>query len=323
MINPEVVQYQPLAETFEPEYVNAFEVGSKFLNSTGSFGLNVTAFYYDYTDYQVSQIVDRISLNENFDATSAGVEFEAIWRPTPNFRMDANVGFLKTRIGDGEGSIDVMNRTQGNEDWLVVRPWVQVPSNCIAPKHMVEAIYAHPITNSLQSYALSALCGGSKRIGSFSPDFPADSIVYQYDFWTGLEYNPLTDAPNGGRGFEADISGNELPNAPRWTVNIGAQYTWHFSGSELTLRGDYYRQADSYFRVYNTEYDEIRGWDNVNLSATWELPERNLAVQAYVKNLFDDAPIVDAFTNSDDSMLTTNVFTLDPRLWGVSLTKRF
>lgn len=322
-INPLVVQYQPLAETFEPEYVNAFEVGSKFLNSTGSFGLNVTAFYYDYTDYQVSQIVDRISLNENFDATSAGVEFEAIWRPTPNFRMDANVGFLKTRIGDGEGSIDVMNRTQGNEDWLVVRPWVQVPSNCIAPKHMVEAIYAHPITNSLQSYALSALCGGSKRIGSFSPDFPADSIVYQYDFWTGLEYNPLTDAPNGGRGFEADISGNELPNAPRWTVNIGAQYTWHFSGSELTLRGDYYRQADSYFRVYNTEYDEIRGWDNVNLSATWELPERNLAVQAYVKNLFDDAPIVDAFTNSDDSMLTTNVFTLDPRLWGVSLTKRF
>ena len=303
--------------------MNAFEVGSKFLNQDGSLGLNVTAFYYDYTDYQVSQIVDRISLNENFDATSVGVEFETIWRPTENFRLDANVGFLKTEIGDGESSIDVMNRTQGNEDWVLLRPWVQVPSNCIAPKAMVEAVYNNMITNMLAPYALSALCGGSLRIGSFDPDFPAENPFYQFDQWTGTPYNPLVDAPNGGRGFAADLSGNELPNAPRWTVNLGAQYTWHFSTSELTLRGDYYRQADSYFRVYNTEYDELRGWDNVSMSVTWEHAPTNTVVQAYVKNLFDDAPIVDAFTNSDDSMLTTNVFTLDPRLWGVSLTKRF
>lgn len=46
-------------------------------------------------------------------------------------------------------------------------------------------------------------------------------------------------------------------------------------------------------------------------------------MQAYVKNVFDDAPIVDAFTNSDDTGLTTNVFTLDPRLFAVRLTKSF
>ncbi|WP_297802731.1 TonB-dependent receptor [uncultured Brevundimonas sp.] len=322
-IDPRIVQYQPLAETFEPEYVNAFEVGSKFLNQTGTFGLNVTAFFYDYTDYQVSQIVDRISLNENFDATSAGIEFEAVWRPTENFRMDANIGFLKTEIADGEKSIDVMNRTQGNADWVVLRPWVQVPSNCIAPVYMVDAIYNNMITNMLAPYALSALCGGSIRIGSFDPDFPAENPFFQFDQWTGTPYNPLVDAPNGGRGFDADLSGNELPNAPRWTVNIGAQYTWRFSNSDLTLRGDYYRQAESYFRVYNTEYDQLKGWDNVGVSLTWQSQASNMVVQAYVKNLFDDAPIVDAFTNSDDSMLTTNVFTLDPRVWGISIAKRF
>ncbi|MNE62891.1 hypothetical protein D3C80_1582030 [compost metagenome] len=48
-----------------------------------------------------------------------------------------------------------------------------------------------------------------------------------------------------------------------------------------------------------------------------------LAVQVYAKNLFDDAPIVDAFTNSDDSMLTTNVFTLEPRLIGVNVSQKF
>lgn len=144
-------------------------------------------------------------------------------------------------------------------------------------------------------------------------------------FWafTGITYNPLTDAPNGGRGFAADLSGNELPNAPRWTANVGAQYTWNLGGGDLTLRGDYYRQAESYFRIHNTEYDRLKGWDNLNMSVTWESQARDMVVQAFVKNVFDDAPIVDAFTNSDDSMLTTNVFTLDPRLWGFSVTKRF
>ncbi|MDP0983559.1 TonB-dependent receptor, partial [Klebsiella variicola] len=85
--------------------------------------MNLTAFYYDYTDYQVSQIVDRISLNENFDARMMGLELETVFQPTPNLRLDANIGYLDTKIGDGEGSIDVMNRTQGNPDWMVLRPW--------------------------------------------------------------------------------------------------------------------------------------------------------------------------------------------------------
>ncbi len=39
--------------------------------------------------------------------------------------------------------------------------------------------------------------------------------------------------------------------------------------------------------------------------------------------VFDDAPITDSFTNSDDSLLSTNIFTLDPRIVGFSATKRF
>lgn len=317
-INPEVVQYMPLASTFEPEYVDAFEIAIKGDYFDNRLRLNATAFYYDYKDYQVSQIVDRISLNENFDATSMGLEVEGIYQVTRNFRLDANLGFLKTKIGSGEQSIDVMNRTQGNEDWMVLRPWIQVPSNCIAPTKHVEKVLATP--SAQQWFALTALCGGSSRYGSFTPDIKTSLKFYdQY----GFTYNPFTDAPNSGKGFYADLGGNELPNAPRWTANIGAQYTWEIGSSALTLRGDYYRQADSYFRVYNTEYDRIRGWDNLNFAVTWEFPAQNLSAQAYVKNVFDDAPIVDAFTNSDDSMLTTNVFTLDPRLWGLSLTKRF
>lgn len=319
-INPIVVQYLPQSSTFAPEFLNAYEIGLKSNLLDRRLRLNATAFYYDYTDYQVSQIVDRISLNENFDAESMGLELEVAYQVTPRFRIDGNFGYLKTRIADGEGSIDVMDRTQGNPDWMVLRPWVQVPSNCVAPTALVEKIVSSNFGDALNQLALQVLCGGSKNYGSFDPTFVGGT-----PFWAlyGITYNPLKDAPNNGRGFMADLGGNELPNAPRWTASIGAEYMWNIGSANVTLRGDYYRQAESYFRVYNTEYDRLKGWGNANLSVAIENPSNGVTFSAYVKNVFDDAPIVDAFTNSDDTMLTTNVFTLDPRVFGFSLSKIF
>jgi outer membrane receptor protein involved in Fe transport len=344
--DPSIVRYLPLAQTFEPEYVNAFEIGTKNSLMNGRITLNLTAFYYDYTNYQVSQIIDRISLNENFDATSMGLEFEAAWRPSRSFRLDTNVGYLDTRIKDGESSIDVMNRTQGNDDWVLVRPWVQVPSNCIAPKAAVEAVLQSPFSQGsdggLGPYALAALCSASGRLGDYEPDPTQPEGQLPYYALLGFTYDPLlpydpdlnplgmlgstgprSGAPNGGQGFAADLGGNELPNSPHLTFNIGAQYTLFLDAFELTLRGDYYRQSESFSRVYNTEYDRLRGWDNANLAITLENRDWDLTLQAYVKNVFDNTPITDTFTNSDDTGLTANVFTLDPRIIGFSVMKRF
>ena len=109
------------------------------------------------------------------------------------------------------------------------------------------------------------------------------------------------------------------------TFNIGAQYTFFIEGGdwELTFRGDYYRQSKSYARIYNTTYDRLKAWDNANLAVTLTRPESGFAMQLYVKNLVDDAPITDFFTNADDTGLSTNVFTMDPRIIGFSVTKKF
>ncbi|RYI16142.1 MAG: TonB-dependent receptor, partial [Acetobacteraceae bacterium] len=217
----------------------------------------------------------------------------------------------------------VMDRTQGNEDWVVVRPWLQVPSNCIAPRQYVETILNSPFGDSFGLSALSALCGGSVRTGSFNPDFSPENFPIPLYLLYGFTYDYLTEAPNGGRGFFADLGGNNLPNAPELTANLGVQYTWFRSNYEVTLRGDHYWQSSSYARVYNTEYDQLRAWDNTNLSLELYVPGRELTVRAYVKNVFDKSPIVDAFTNSDDSGLTTNVFTLDPRIFAVNVSIKF
>jgi len=331
--NPQVVQYQFLPQTFRPEFLNAFEIGIKNSFDGGRFTFNATGFFYDYKDYQISQIVDRIAYNENFDATSWGLEFEAAWRPSRAFRVDANFGYLRTRLGKGSQSIDVMDRTQGNKDWVVLRPWVQVPSNCIAPRVLVEKIL--PSANEV---ALAALCPGANRIGTFNPNvstkFPLH-LLYGFTYDPFAPYNPGTvglninqggsGAPNGGRGFFADVGGNELPNAPRWTGNIGAQYTFFVNDGdwELTFRGDYYRQSKSFARIYNTEIDRLKSWGNLNAAVTLARPKSDLVFQFYVKNLLNDAPITDFFINSDDTGLTSNVFTLDPRIFGFSFTKKF
>lgn len=319
-INPQVIQYQPLADKFEPENVNSFEIGTKNSFANGRVRLNATAFYYDYENYQVSQIEDRISLNQNFDARIWGVELEGVFQVTERFRIDSNVGYLNTRIADGEGAVDVMNRTQGDPDWVLLRPWVQVPSNCIAPTKHVEKIISSGMPDEIVMWGLQGLCSGSKRYGTFNPEF--ESFMPLWALF-GFTYDGVTEAPNGGRGIDADLSGNELPNSPNWTANFGAQYTIPIDGWDLTLRGDYYFQGKSFGRIYNTEYDRLRSWDNLNLSLSIENPNRDLVFTAYVKNVFDKTPITDMFTNSDDTGLTTNVFTLDPRLIAFSVSKRF
>ena len=330
--------------TFDPEFVNAFEIGAKNVLMGGGLIFNATAFYYDYKDYQVSQIIDRIALNENFDAEIWGLEFETLWSPTPNLRFNANLGYLDTRIADGEKSIDMMDRTAGNDEWVTMKNWIQFPSNCIVPRGFLEdaiagwrasplAGYSGPEFTDLQAliFLFDSPCVnlyGEDR----SSNFGAFPLHY---FYTGVSYHPFdpaggdpwgvsTEEANWGAGFYKELGGNELPNAPHWTVNIGSQYSFDFlEGWRGTVRADAYWQSQSYHRIYNFEpYDKLHGWYNANLSV-WVENDDGLKIEAYVKNLLDADPITDAFLNSDDSGLTTNVFILDPRLIGLSIKKEF
>jgi iron complex outermembrane receptor protein len=214
---------------------------------------------------------------------------------------------------------------------MVLRPWVQNASNCVAPTAVVEKVVqwiaeqqqANPSLTNSNIQALSALCTPLNPIGNFGYT-PGGLGYIQGILGPGVTYDPVTDAPNGGQGFNADLGGKQLPNSPHWTGNFGAQYTFFLpNNASLAMRGDYYRQSSSYARVYNTSIDRLKAWDNVNLSVTLDLPSSGWTWQLYVKNLMNKTPLTDAFVNSDDSNLTTNVFTLDPRIIGLSVRKEF
>jgi outer membrane receptor protein involved in Fe transport len=344
-INPLIVKNLFLPQTFEPEFNNAFEIGTKNTFGNGKYSLNLSGFFYDYKNYQISQIQDRIAYNENFDVMTWGLEIEAAWRPSHRIRIDSTLGYLRTKLAKDSKSIDVMNRTQGNPDWILLRPWLQAPSNCVAPRAYVE----HLLTLGAGTLAnLAALCATSSRLGDYDPRTP--NVIpletrYGFTFDPFLPYDPTkvgaivaydptnpddwinrtSGAPNQGRGFDANLAGNELPNAPRITFNVGGEYSIPLESNKWSavLRADYYYQAKSFARIYNTEFDRIRSWSNVNMSFTLDNERNGLSFQIYVKNVFNKSPITDFFVNSDDTGLTANVFTLDPRIIGGSARVKF
>ncbi len=69
--------------TFKPEFVDAFELGTKNTLLDGALTFNADVFYYNYENYQISRIVDRTSINDNFDAHVKGAEIESTWEPFP------------------------------------------------------------------------------------------------------------------------------------------------------------------------------------------------------------------------------------------------
>ena len=107
--------------------------------------------------------------------------------------------------------------------------------------------------------------------------------------------------PNGGEGFDKNLSGNQLPNTPPFTLSLGAQYSMPLSADwAATARADGYWQGNSFARVFNDRpYDQLHGYTNLNLTLIFTNQDGWQAM-AYMKNVFNTTAITGAFLNSDD-----------------------
>jgi len=306
--------------TFAPEFVNAYELGTKNSLLDGSMTLNGDIFYYDYKGYQISQIVDRTSINLNFNAKVQGAELEASYEPIPGLKFNLTGGYERTRVDNGEKAIDLMDRTAGTPGWMVVRPFFTDTSNCVFPATIVRQI--------LQAIPSGALADGISAACDIAY-FQSYSVIPNFghtdkNIFATNGFDPSTDAPNGGAGFYKNLGGNDLPNAPHFTTSLAADYTIPVSEDwAATLHSDFYWQSQSFARIFNDRpYDKLRGYSNVNLALILTSAD-GWQVMGYLKNVFDTTAITGAFLNSDDTALTTNVFVTDPRLFGVRVTKNW
>jgi outer membrane receptor protein involved in Fe transport len=298
---PAAVGVGSVKANFDPEYVNAFEVGMKNTFLEGRLTANLTAFYYNYSNYQVAEIVSETQVVQNVNARLAGLEFESTWRPIRPLQMDLTAGLLRTRLRNSE-AIDPLNITNGDPGLTLVKS--SAAGNCAAPTAALSNLIAiieqqpgapHVTGVSGNPAALLGVCGGA--------------------------YSGLGIVPSQGEATQLD--GHELPNAPSWTVSLGTQYTWSLRDNwTTTLRGDFYAQGNSYARIYNTAVDRLRGWQDVNTSLQFS-NGRAWQAQLFVKNVFDKQPVVNLFFADAVTGSYAQGFTIEPRVYGANVTVSF
>jgi iron complex outermembrane receptor protein len=83
---------------FNPEKLNTYEGGVKTRLLDRTLTLNLSAFYYDYSDLQISQVIGLARfINNAAAATIKGAELEADWQPSDHWSINANATYLDAR----------------------------------------------------------------------------------------------------------------------------------------------------------------------------------------------------------------------------------
>ncbi|MEZ5559452.1 MAG: TonB-dependent receptor [Pseudomonadales bacterium] len=285
-------------ETFDPEYINSLELGAKTKLFDGRMQANTTLFYYDYEGLQTTKIIDRTSVNENIDAKVMGLEAELIWVPTENLRFDAFFSWLDTEI-DGSESVDPANPTNGDPNWITA-------------KNVGADVFLVPVSGTWDP----SQCGVSIDCANIFESNPVDGAG-----------NPLPVQPNLVQvpiGIPVDLDGNQLPNAPEFSIKLGVEYSFRLrDGMELVPRFDYYWQDKFYYRIYNSKQDQIDSWDIMNASVTLYSGDDTWYVEGFVKNLKDDDYITGGYFTDASSANFSNVFILEPRTFGLTAGYHF
>ncbi len=304
--------------TFAPEKVDAFEIGVKSTLMDGGLAINSALFVYDYAGLQVTRIKNNTSINENIGSSIRGLELEANWRPLfmPGLLVDVTYSALRAHVRD-TASIDPINRTGGNPDYIVLNnidPGSLTGINFIARESQITPGVVAAFAESLPA-ATRALLGGRAATGIFHPPNAAGVAIPAYFSRRFLDAFGVETL----EGIPIDLDGNDLPNAPRHTFRLGLAHTWLMGPTGLlTLRWDYYWQSKSYAREFNTVGDEIDAWSQHNLMLVYD-SGRGWSAKAWARNLRDDENVTGKYLTSDTSGFFRNYFLTEPRIFGMSL----
>jgi len=85
---------------YDEEVLLSFEAGFKATLWDGKARLNVSAYYYDYSDYQVFQFIGTSGAVFNVDAEYKGFEAELFLSPVDNMDMMLGLGFIDPKVKD-------------------------------------------------------------------------------------------------------------------------------------------------------------------------------------------------------------------------------
>ncbi|KQX19438.1 hypothetical protein ASD39_16165 [Sphingomonas sp. Root50] len=220
---------------FDPEKIWAYEAGLKFTTADRGLRANLATFYYDYSNLQVSKVINSSVVTEN--AASAdlyGGELELTAIPAEGVQFDGTMSYLFSKYKD---------------------------------------------------------------FSSLDPARPALGVL--------------------------DLEGNRLTQAPKWTINAGAQYSWPMAGGELTVRGELNYVSRVFFTAFNVNSVGQKGNSKFNAYLNFADDDNHWSASLFVRNITDKVTFANGLVSSAvfGSPITGSVS--PPRTFGAMVGYRF
>ncbi|MEH3047019.1 TonB-dependent receptor [Sphingomonas adhaesiva] len=320
-------------DSFVPEKIDAFEIGSKNTFDNGRFTLNLTGFYYKYKGLQLSRIVARTSINDNIDADIWGVEAESVFRPGQGVAVNMGASYLHTKVTSNTLFINQRDPSGGNPNTVIIKD-ITNASNCVVRANAggaaVAQAFVSAVNNGINASAGLDATNGLRGPTAFSSDANLGASSGAFSICSALTAAAANTAlvPAGAisvvEGIGVSLAGNQLPQAPVVKFSAGIQKTIDFSnGMSLVPRFDVTYTGESYGNIFNGPINKVQGYEVVNAQLQFNGAQDRWFVRGFVQNLFDNNATTGLYLTDQSSGLFTNIFTLEPRRYGIAAGFKF
>ena len=335
-INPALQFNIPgIGETFKPEIVDAFEIGSKNSFGNGALQLNLTGFYYKYKGLQLSRIAARTSINDNINADIYGFEAEAVVRPDRDWLINLGFSYLKTKVADDLYYINQRDPSGGLKDSVIIKDVGQA-FNCAVVANTGGQAFANAFVTGVNTLINAekglAPATDPETKGLRGPEvFPANANLGAGSgaFSSCAVLEAAAKETGGaitvyGGGVPVNIKGNQLPQAPNFKFSAGVQHTVNFDGGmSLVPRLDLTYTGESYGNIFNGRVNKIKGYAQANAAIQLNGDRGRWYVRGFIQNIFDNNATTGLFLADQSAGLVTNIFTLEPRRYGIGAGVKF
>lgn len=346
-INPPLQPIFAVPESFKPEQVDAFEIGSKNTFGGGALQLNLTAFYYKYKDLQLSKIVARTAVNDNVSADIYGFEAEAIVRPDPDVVVNLGFSYLHSKVTDDKFTSNPRDFGGGRSDAVIIKD-ITNAANCAVGSKTGNVAGVNAFVNGVQTLINAGIVPGVQGGAGLRPttSFPSDGGIASTGAFSicsvmeaaaagafanlpapvaGLSVNPATlgGVDYFSAGIPVNIKGNQLPQAPNYKFSAGIQYTARMGDMSLVPRIDMAYTGESYGSIFNGNVNRIKGYAQVNAQLQLNGADDKWYVKGFIQNLFDANSVTGLYITDQSSGNYTNIFTLEPRRYGIAAGVKF
>jgi iron complex outermembrane recepter protein len=320
--NPNIEPGLPVPQTYSPENIVAYELGTKNMIFNNSLQANGAVYYYNYKGLQVSTIQYNTSVNDNIAAHVWGLEGNFVWQATDKLQFGLNFAHEESSIRDAT-LVNPADPTGGNQHTLLIKDdtiSATTAENCVlyytGAFPGLPAGYTAPVGGV---HALASAGIPNVAFGSCNPGTLATAAASLPGYLP-----PVAVGFQSYQGQAVSLNGNNLQNTPQLSISADAQYIQPLPGDySLTARTDVHWQTHFWTSIFQNGASFVGSQYVVDASLQLNPGEDTWYVQGYIKNITNQNNITGQYVGSQTSGLYTNAFYGDPRTYGIELGMKF